>query len=305
MSSPTTSTGSTASMPSPSSFRRSIGRSSSRIPIPTSSRPTGRSTGARREWYETPRFSHDISQVIYAGQTVTFLNIQLGRLHGLQRDLPGRCRLRLQDPRRRQDRRTDDHLGRRRPQPLPSRLLREGQAMAPSQARQRGARRCCARRRVSRSPAARSSTRPSVASWRSSPASTTTTRQTGRCSPSRTTPTTTCSAARWSGPPARGKSVAVDALLDDADPSSAIVAASPLRVDASAADADVLVTDVRPRLDEAGRPPDPRRCRATAADDRVSADARRGGSRDCSSSASWRAPRRVLDAVRARAQPGW
>ncbi len=35
------------------------------------------------EWYETPRFSHDVSKVVYAGQTVTFLNIQLASLHGL------------------------------------------------------------------------------------------------------------------------------------------------------------------------------------------------------------------------------
>jgi hypothetical protein len=34
------------------------------------------------EWYETPRFSHDVSEVIYAGQTVTFLNLQLAAYMG-------------------------------------------------------------------------------------------------------------------------------------------------------------------------------------------------------------------------------
>jgi hypothetical protein len=34
------------------------------------------------EWYETPRFSHDIAEVVYAGQTVTFLNIQLATYMG-------------------------------------------------------------------------------------------------------------------------------------------------------------------------------------------------------------------------------
>ena len=34
------------------------------------------------EWYETPRFSHDVSDVIYAGQTVTFLNLQLAAYMG-------------------------------------------------------------------------------------------------------------------------------------------------------------------------------------------------------------------------------
>jgi hypothetical protein len=33
-------------------------------------------------WYETPRFSHDIADVIYVGQTVTFLNIQLAAYMG-------------------------------------------------------------------------------------------------------------------------------------------------------------------------------------------------------------------------------
>jgi hypothetical protein len=34
------------------------------------------------EWYETPRFSHDVAEVIFAGQTVTFLNIQLATYMG-------------------------------------------------------------------------------------------------------------------------------------------------------------------------------------------------------------------------------
>ncbi len=34
------------------------------------------------EWYETPRFSHDVSDVVYAGQTVTFLNLQLAAYMG-------------------------------------------------------------------------------------------------------------------------------------------------------------------------------------------------------------------------------
>ena len=33
-------------------------------------------------WYETPRFSHDVADVIYVGQTVTFLNIQLAAYMG-------------------------------------------------------------------------------------------------------------------------------------------------------------------------------------------------------------------------------
>lgn len=33
-------------------------------------------------WYETPRFSHDIAEVIYVGQTVTFLNVQLAAYMG-------------------------------------------------------------------------------------------------------------------------------------------------------------------------------------------------------------------------------
>jgi hypothetical protein len=34
------------------------------------------------EWHETPRFSHDVSNIVYAGQTVTFLNIQLATYMG-------------------------------------------------------------------------------------------------------------------------------------------------------------------------------------------------------------------------------
>jgi 6-hydroxymethylpterin diphosphokinase MptE-like protein len=34
------------------------------------------------EWFEIPRFSHDVSKVIYAGQTVTFMNIQLATYMG-------------------------------------------------------------------------------------------------------------------------------------------------------------------------------------------------------------------------------
>jgi hypothetical protein len=37
---------------------------------------------ASSEWYEKPRFSHDVARVIYAGQTVTFLNLQLAAYMG-------------------------------------------------------------------------------------------------------------------------------------------------------------------------------------------------------------------------------
>jgi hypothetical protein len=36
------------------------------------------------DWYESPRFSHEVSKVIYVGQTVTFLNIQLAAYMGFQ-----------------------------------------------------------------------------------------------------------------------------------------------------------------------------------------------------------------------------
>lgn len=36
------------------------------------------------KWYETPRFSHDISTVIYVGQTVTFMSIQLAAYMGFK-----------------------------------------------------------------------------------------------------------------------------------------------------------------------------------------------------------------------------
>ena len=36
------------------------------------------------EWFETPRFSHDVADVIYAGQTVTFLNLQLAAYMGFR-----------------------------------------------------------------------------------------------------------------------------------------------------------------------------------------------------------------------------
>ena len=97
-----------------------------------------------------------------------------GRVHGVQRDLPGRRRLRLQDPRRRRDRRPDDHLSRRRSQPLPSRLLRQGKAVAPPEARQRRKGDGVRPERASRRPGRGSSTRRSVGSWRCSHVSTTT-----------------------------------------------------------------------------------------------------------------------------------
>ena len=179
--------------------------------------------------------------------------------------------------------------------------------MALPEARQRRARRCSARRRVSRRQAARSSTPPSVASWRCSPASTTTSSSAGPSSPSRTLPmhyllSRALARAGRSG----SRPLPSTQLLDDADgrcDRGRVAAAlssttTPPTSSSVTRSRPVWTTSTTGRRSSCFRWPNRwmrRRPRADTAN----------GSTELLVECLVTRARRVLDAVGARAQPGW